>query len=182
MAETNFHIGLVYQNKRPTSEDSDNQTYTAFEKSYNIASEGDFAFEKANAARHLAYIYDKLEEPEKAYKLHQEFLDIIQKIGFKPYLSPAHVMVGLTHFRRGELAEAKKYCQRAYQLASEIFSDHFLADAAMMLGVIHGADGNKEIAKKYFEEALSLAEPIDLSRVINVANREIEKMSSEENE
>jgi TolA-binding protein len=88
-------------------------------------------------------------------------------------------MVGLTYFNCGELAEAKKHCQSAYEAAREIKSDHFLADAAMMLGVIHGADGNKEIAKKYFEEARSLAEPIHLTRVMNVTNREIEKLLSE---
>jgi tetratricopeptide (TPR) repeat protein len=181
IAASNFHIGLVYQNKRPASEDSIQQAFEAFERSYAVASEGEFAFEKAHAARHLAYIYDRRKEPEKAYKLHREFLETNEKIGFKPYLSPAHVMVGLAHFRRGELDEAEQYLQSAYEVADEIQSDHFLADAAMMLGVVSRARGENEKAKEFLEEALFLAEPINLSRVVKVANREIEKLSGEDN-
>jgi tetratricopeptide (TPR) repeat protein len=180
IAASSFHIGLVYQNRHPASEDSIQQAFEAFERSYAAASEGGFAFEKAHAARHLAYIYDKRNEPDKAYRLHREFLETNQRIGFKPYLSPAHVMVGLAHFRRGELAEAEQHLQRAYQAASEIRSDHFLADAAMMLGVVSRAKGENDRAITHFEEALSLAEPISLSRVIHVTNREMKELSSED--
>ena len=89
----------MYQNKRPAGDHSIQQAFEAFERSYAVASKGEFAFEKAHAARHLAYIYDKREEPDKAYKLHREFLETNQELGFKSYLSPAHVMVGLAHFR-----------------------------------------------------------------------------------
>lgn len=180
IAESNFHIGLVYQNQRPASEENIQRAYEAFQKAYTVASIGGFAFEKAHAARHLAYIYDKRQESQKAYKLHQEFLETNQLIGFKPYLSPAHIMVGLAHFKSGELMEAKQHCQSAYESASEIQSEHFLADAAMMLGIVSGACGDHKRARKYFEEARSFAEPISLSRVVNVANREIEKLLSEE--
>jgi tetratricopeptide (TPR) repeat protein len=180
IAASSFHIGLVYQNKRPASKDSIQQAFEAFERSYAVASEGEFAFEKAHAARHLAYIYDERKEPDKAYRLHREFLETNQKIGFKPYLSPAHVMVGLAHLRRGELAEAEQHLQSAYEVADEIQSDHFLADAAMMLGVVCRARGENERAKKYSGEALFLAEPINLSRVMKVASREIEKLSGED--
>jgi len=124
-------------------------------------------------------MYDKRNEPDIAFKLHQEFLDTNQTIGFKPYLSPAHLMVGLAHFKQGELAEAEQHCQTAYESANKIGSNHFLADAAMMLGVITGAHGDNERAKKYLNEAISLAEPINLTRVMYVANRELEKLSSE---
>lgn len=180
IAASNFHIGLVYQNKRPAGEDSIQQAFEAFERSYAVASEAEFAFEKAHAARHLAYIYDKREEPDKAYELHREFLETNQKIGFKPYLSPAYVMVGLAHFRRGELAEAEQHLQSAYEVANEIQSDHFLADAAMMLGVVCRAKGENERAKKCFEEALFLAESINLPRVMDIADREIERLSGED--
>ena len=180
IAATNFHIGLVYQNKHPASEDSIQQAFEAFERSYAVASDGEFPFERAHAARHLAYIYDKRNEPDKAYELHREFLKTNQEIGFKPYLSPAHIMVGLAHFRRGELAEAEQHLRSAYKVAKEIQSGHFLADAAMMLGIVSRAKGENESARMHFEEALLLAEPINLSRVMHVAYREIEELSSED--
>ena len=89
-------------------------------------------------------------------------------------------MVGLAHFRRGELAEAEQHFQSAYELANEIQSDHFLADAAMMLGVVSRAKGENDRAREYLVEALSLAKPINLSRVMQVAKREIGELSNED--
>lgn len=180
MAESHFHIGLVYQNQRPAEEDNLHQAFLAFEKAYHLAAEGDFAFQRAHAARHLAYLYDKRQEPEQAYQLHQEFLTTNQTIDFKPYLAPAHTMMGLADFRCGNFEAAEQHLQRAYAVADQILSDHFRADAAMMLGVVSGAQGEYEIAKQYFDEAFSLAEPLNLSRVMHVAKRELEKLSAKE--
>ena len=180
MAESHFHLGLVYQNQRPAAEDNQQQALVAFKKAYHLAAEGDFAFERAHAARHLAYIHDKRQEPEQAYQLHQEFLTTNQTISFKPYLAPAHTMMGLANFRCGNLVAAEQHLQSAYAIADQISSDHFRADAAMMLGVVSGAQGEHESAKEYFDEALALAEPLNLSRVMHVAQRELEKLSTQE--
>ena len=180
MAESHFHIGLVYQNQPPAGEDNLHQAFVAFEKAYHLAVEGDFAFERAHAARHLAYLYDKRQEQEQAYQLHQEFLTINKTIDFKPYLAPAHTMMGLADFSFGNLVAAEQHLQSAYAVADQISSNHFRADAAMMLGVVSGAQGEYYSAKQYFDEALSLAEPLNLTRVMNVAQQELEKLSAKE--
>jgi tetratricopeptide (TPR) repeat protein len=179
IAESHFHIGLVYQNKREASDDDMQKALENFQKAYKLALEGGFRFEQAHAARHLAYIYDEQGEQDRAYACHKEFLETNKAIGFKPYLPPANVMMGLAHFKRGELGEAVRYFRTAYGLASEMGSKHFLADASLMLGVTTAAQGDREEALKHLEEAISLAEPIEFTRVINLANREIEKLKRE---
>ena len=175
MAQSHFHIGLVYQSKRQSADDDRQKAFASFQKAYELAQEGGFRFEQAHAARHLAYAYDKQGEPDRAYACHKEFLETNEIIGFKPYLSPANVMVGLAHYKRGELGEAAGYFRTAYGLASEMGSKPFLADACLMLGVTAAAQGDKEVARKRLEEALSFARPIEFTRVINIASREINK-------
>ena len=48
-----------------------------------------------------------------------------------------------------------------------------------MLGVTAATQGDKEEALKRLKEALSLAKSIEFVRVINLANREIEKLERE---
>jgi hypothetical protein len=50
----------------------------------------------------------------------------------------------------------------------------------MMLGAVSRAKGENERARKPFQETLSLAEPIGLSRVMQVAQREMEKLLNKE--
>jgi len=179
MAESHFHIGLVYQNKRTATDDDRQNALASFQKAYELAMEGGFRFEQAHAARHLAYAYDKQGERDRAYAYHKEFLETNEKLGFKPYLSPANVMVGLAHLKRGELGEAAGYFRTAYGLGSEIDSKPFLADACLMLGVTAAAQDDKKGALKRLEEALSFARPIEHTRIINVASREIAKLERE---
>jgi tetratricopeptide (TPR) repeat protein len=150
-----------------------------FQKAYELAMEGGFRFEQAHAARHLAYIYDRQGEQDKSYACHREFLETNERIGFKPYLPPANLMMGLAHFKRGELGETCRYFRTSYGLASEMGSKHFLADSSLMLGVTTATQGDREEALKHLEDAISLAKPIELTRVINLANREIEKLERE---
>ena len=61
-------------------------------------------------------------------------------------------------------------------------SKPFLADACLMLGVTAAAQDDKEGALKRLEEALSFARPIEHTRIINVASREIVKLEREGSE
>ena len=88
-------------------------------------------------------------------------------------------MVGLAHLKRGELGEAAGYFRTAYGLGSEIDSKPFLADACLMLGATAAAQSDKKGALKRLEEALSFARPIEHTRIINAASREIVKLERE---
>jgi tetratricopeptide (TPR) repeat protein len=175
-----FDIGTTHQNRTGRTDEDIERAFEYFQEAYRLAEEGGFRWEKAHVARHLGYIYGHHKrEPSKALSYHKEFLDVNEEIGFKPYLPPAHTMVGFVCYEMEDLYKALEHFESAQAMAEEIGSQYPLGEALFGLGLVQERRGDTSAALKYYERALAVAQPINLRPVIRAATSRIEELSKE---
>jgi tetratricopeptide (TPR) repeat protein len=173
-----FDIGTTHQNKAGRTDEDLERAFEYFQEAYTLAEEGGFRREKAHVARHLGYIYGHHKgEPDRALAYHQEFLDVNEELGFKPYLASAHTMVGFAHFEMEEPEKALEHFEAAQAIAEEIGDQYPLAEALFGLGLAQERKGDTSAALEYYERALAVAQPIRLRPVIHAASKRIEELS-----
>ncbi len=183
VVESLFHIGTTHQNRIGRTDEDLERAFEYFQEAYALAKEGGFRREKAHVARHLGYIHGHHKgDPDRALAYHHEFLDVNEELGFKPYLPPAHTMVGFAHYQVGDPEKALKHFEAAQALAEEIGAQQPLAEALFGLGLVQERKGDTSAALKYYERALTVARPIHLRPVIQRATNRIEELSSEKGE
>jgi tetratricopeptide (TPR) repeat protein len=181
VAESLYDVGTTYQNKVDRTEEDIETAFEYFQESYSLAKQGGFMREKANTARHLGYIFGNHKgDLEKSLLYHQEFLDIHEKLGSKPYLAQAHTMVGFTYFALQEQDQALKHFESAKAIAQKIGPQHPLAEAILGLGLVQEGKDNANVALSYYKEAVAIARRINLKPVIQVATGRIEELSKRE--
>ncbi len=180
VAESLFHIGLVYQHKTDADDQDTQKAFACFQEAYDLAVERDHKLIQAEAARHMAAMHSREGNLDKALSGHLEFTTISEQVGFKPYLPPGYVMVGIHYLAQGELDEAMEYCERAYTLAKEMGAKWSLAEALFGIGAVKEAQNDESAALGYYQEALATAQSVNFIFVSNLANKRIERLSNAE--
>lgn len=179
IAESVFNVGLVYQNRVGTDDDDLQKAFERFQEAYRLAEQGAHIREQAHAARHLAYVYGRRGEAGKALTYHKEFLAVNEEIGFKPFLPPAYIMVGVGYLMNDELDEALACFRKAHVIAEEAGFKRYLAEALFGIGVVREAREERQEALGHYQEALTLAEQTNFKRVVDLARTRIENLSNE---
>jgi tetratricopeptide (TPR) repeat protein len=177
VAESVFHVGLVYQNKEEADDQDSQKAFECFQESYRLAEQGAFMREKAHTARHLAYMHRRKGETDKVLTYHKEFLAVNAEIGFKPYLPTAYFMVGEVYLTNDELDQAMACFQKARVVAEETSAGRYLAEALFGIGAVNEKQGKKQAALDAYQDALTLAEQTNFKRVADLARIKIENLS-----
>jgi tetratricopeptide (TPR) repeat protein len=182
IAASLLHIGFVYQHKTDAGEEDARKAFDCFQKAYRLAEEGNYPLERAEAARHMAAMYGRKGETGKALSHHLEFVAISEEVGFKLFLPPGYVMVGISYLAQGELEEALAYCTRAHTLAQEMGADWSLAESLFGIGAVKEAQNETEAALSYYRQALTVAQSVSFKLVAELATRKIGELSDKGSE
>jgi tetratricopeptide (TPR) repeat protein len=178
IAESLLHIGWVYQHRTDADDDDRQKAFELFQQAYSLAEKGDHKLIKAEAARHMADMYRRRGEPDKTLSYHMEFVTISEEIGFKIYLPPGYVMVGISHLVKGELDKALEYCEKARALAEEIGAQQTLAESLFGIGAVKEAENDTDTALRYYRKALATAQAVNFRLVVDLATEKIQRLSS----
>jgi tetratricopeptide (TPR) repeat protein len=174
IAEGLFGIGIVFQNKIGATEDGQRKAFECFQESYRLAEQGGYASERAHAARHLAYLWTRRGDSDRALAYNLEFLKVNEELGFKPVLPPAYTMVGFAHLMRNQLDEAARCFETARLLAERAGYKRYLAEALFGMGATSEERGENDAALSCYEQALSLAQSINFQKVGELAAAKID--------
>jgi tetratricopeptide (TPR) repeat protein len=180
IAESLLHIGWVYQHKTDAGDEDTQKAFACFQEAYNLAVERDHKLIQAEAARHLAAMHSREGNLDQALSGHLEFTTISEEAGFKPYLPPGYVMVGIHYLAQGKLDKAMEYCERAYALAKEMGAKWSLAEALFGIGAVKEAQNDESTARRYYQEALAAAQSMNFILVSKLATKKIESLSDGE--
>ncbi len=116
LAESNFHLGLVYQVVRDDSKTGE----PYFQRAYDLAKEANDAVMQSYAIRHLAYGHDVAGDYENARAGFQESLQLREQAGFLPGVAMAHVALGQFQAERGKHLQAREYLTTARTVLKEL--------------------------------------------------------------
>lgn len=160
LAESVFHVGLVYQN---TGNWELARQY--YERAVALAEAGEHALELSYAVRHLGMYYQtQAGDLEAARDCYQRSLELREQIGFRIFLPFSHLALGELLVELGELDAAERHFMSAYEIASDIASASQTIFALLLLGELHEQRGATELARDYYERALRAADEADFER------------------
>lgn len=177
IATSLLHIGWVYQHKTDADDGDLQRAFEHFQEAYHLAEKGDYPLVRAEAARHMADIYRRRGELDKALSGHLEFVSISEELGFRLFLPRGYVMVGVSYLMKGELDEALAYCERARAQAQEIGYGSALAEALFGMGAVKEAENDQDTALTLYREALAVAQSANFGLVTDLATQKIESLT-----
>jgi tetratricopeptide (TPR) repeat protein len=176
IAASLLHVGYVYQHKTGADEEDAQKAFECFQEAYRLAEEGNYVLERAEAARHMAAMYGRKGEQDKALSYHMEFATMSEEVGFKLYLPPGYVMVGVSYLAKGELDKALEYCQRARALATGMGANWFLAESLFGIGAVQEARKDMDAALSYYHQALTTAQSVNFGLIVELATKKIAEL------
>jgi tetratricopeptide (TPR) repeat protein len=133
IAESLFHIGLTWENKKDPSAEELRRARESHSEALKIAAAGGFDIEASYAVRHLAGHQQDAGDLDGALKGFERSLDLRLRAGYHIYLAPALLTVGDVWKAKGNPAKAREYYDRALAEAQRLGATRFQDSARAAL-------------------------------------------------
>jgi tetratricopeptide (TPR) repeat protein len=160
LAESVFHVGLVYQNTGAWE-----PARQHFERAIAIAEADGDALEHSYAIRHLGMYYQsQASDLITARACYERSLELREQIGFRIFLPFSHLALGELLVELGELDEAERHFTAAYEIASDIASPSQTTFALLLLGELHEQRGASDRARDCYQRGLRAADEAGFER------------------
>jgi tetratricopeptide (TPR) repeat protein len=124
ISESCFQIGVVYE--RWQQYDRAREYYA---RARQIADQYDYAFEKTEPARHIAFNALREGNLDQALTLALQALALREEAQFRPYLPLDHLLIRDIYLAKGDTANAQLHTQQALALAEEMGLDALVSSA-----------------------------------------------------
>jgi hypothetical protein len=136
VAESLFHVGLTYENKKNPSPDDLRRAVTNHEQALLIAGGKGFDVEASYAVRHLAGHRQDAGDLDGALAGFERSLMLRMRAGYQIYLAPALMAVGDVWKDKGDRAKAREYYRRAQAEADRLGARRFQETAREALNAL----------------------------------------------
>jgi tetratricopeptide (TPR) repeat protein len=125
MAESLFHVGLTWENKKDPSAEELRRARASHEEALNVAEAGGFDIEASYALRHLAGHKQDAGDLDGALAGFERSLALRTKAGYHIYLAPALLAVGDIWKAKGNAIKARAFYERALGEANRLKATSF---------------------------------------------------------
>ncbi len=125
VAESLFHVGLTWENKKDPSAEELRRARARHEEALAVAEAGGFDIEASYAVRHLAGHKQDAGDLDGALAGFQRSLALRTKAGYHIYLAPALLAVGDLWKAKGNAIEARGFYERALAEANRLKAPSF---------------------------------------------------------
>jgi tetratricopeptide (TPR) repeat protein len=133
VAESLFHVGLTWENKKDPSADELQRARASHEEALAIAEAGGFDIEASYAVRHLAGHKQDAGDLDAALAGFERSLELRLWAGYHVYLVPALLAVGDVWNAKGNKTKAREYFERALAEANRLGATQFQETARKAL-------------------------------------------------
>jgi tetratricopeptide (TPR) repeat protein len=120
VAESLFHVGLTWENKKDPSAEELQRARASHEEALAIAEAGGFDIEASYAVRHLAGHKQDAGDLDAALAGFERSLELRLRAGYHIYLVPALLAVGDVWNAKGNKPKAREYFERALAEANRL--------------------------------------------------------------
>lgn len=138
VAESLFHLGLTYENKKDASPEELRLAVENHEQALFIAGGRGYDIEASYAVRHLAGHKQDAGDLDAALAGFERSLMLRMRAGYQIYLAPALMAVGDVWKDKGDKAKAREYYQRALAEADRLGAKRFQDSARAALSSLAG--------------------------------------------
>jgi tetratricopeptide (TPR) repeat protein len=156
IAETLFHLGLIYQNT-----DAEFAAAEMYARSAEIAYQDGYKLELSYAVRHLGAIAKTKGDLDTARNYAEQSLALREEIGFAIFLPFSHIALGDVCAAQGDWEAAGAHFEQAHRMNADTQLHTQTIFALLALARVSENEGNHAQARRQLEEALGIARRID---------------------
>lgn len=136
VAESLFHIGLTFENKKDPSPEELRRAVASHEEALSIAGGGGFDIEASYAVRHLAGHKQDAGDLDAALAGFERSLMLRTRAGYLIYLAPALMAIGDVWKDKGNSNKAREFYERALAEADRLDAQRFQDSAKEALATV----------------------------------------------
>jgi tetratricopeptide (TPR) repeat protein len=137
VAESLFHVGLTWENKKDASAEELRRARASHEEALSVAEAGGFDIEVSYAVRHLAGHKQDAGDLDGALAGFERSLALRTRAGYHIYLAPALLAVGDIWKAKGDAIKARGFYERALAEANRLKAASFQDSARKALQSLH---------------------------------------------
>jgi tetratricopeptide (TPR) repeat protein len=143
IAESLFHMGLTFENKKDPSPEELRRAVASHEEALFIAGGGGFDIEASYAVRHLAGHKQDGGDLDAALAGFESSLMLRTRAGYHIYLAPALMAIGDVWKDKGNTSKAREFYERALSEADRLGARRFQEAAKEALAAVAAGAGPK---------------------------------------
>ncbi len=136
VAESLFHMGLTFENKKDPSPEELRRAVASHEEALSIAEGGGFDIEASYAVRHLAGHKQDAGDLDAALAGFERSLMLRTRAGYHIYLAPALIAIGDVWKDKGNTNKAREFYGRALTEADRLDAQRFQDSAKEALATV----------------------------------------------
>jgi tetratricopeptide (TPR) repeat protein len=147
IAESLFHVGLTFENKKDPSPEELRRAVANHEEALSVATNAGFDIEASYAVRHLAGHKQDAGDLDAALAGFERSLMLRTRAGYQIYLAPALMAVGDVWKDKGNETKAREYYQRALTEADRLGAKRFQETARDALTTVPGEESGEKVQR-----------------------------------
>jgi tetratricopeptide (TPR) repeat protein len=136
VAESLFHMGLTFENKKDPSPEELRRAVASHEEALLIAEGGGYDIEASYAVRHLAGHKQDAGDLDAALAGFERSLMLRTRAGYHIYLAPALMTIGDVWKDKGNMDKAREFYERALTEADRLGAQRFQESAKQALATV----------------------------------------------
>lgn len=172
ICESKFFIGLVNERwQQPESAEVE------YRQVLDMAEQGGYFYERAEACRHLAGLALGKGELDAALEFGKQALASRQAAHFKPFQPLDHLLLSDIYLKRNEPDAAEKHALAAQALGNEMDYSGVKVLAMLRLADVALARGERDEARRGYEKALGLAQELGQTLLLNFTKQRLAQLN-----